>query len=219
MVHLSPNRFRVFLHLARIQSRRADLEVHSGQVPRSEEGLTSVSQGLAGATAARSQEDWLGYEVELFRIAAGAFQALEEHHRKLGVGGHLERPRWGWEALDGSGGGTWPTRAQAVAQAMAELPPGASYRVGRLASVTPGHHLPPVAELLDRMRDLARVAHGLPDLPWPTLERAQREELQGLLEGLFTAFLEGEGHLLTLPTWEDLEVRRVPEVRREVGMA
>ncbi len=206
--------FRVFLRLRRMQARQEALaalpdEPEGGGVP---EPLAEMAQGLDKARQALTRRDWLGYETELFRLAAQAFRSLEAHQLRLGCGSFHARTRWRWESLAHPGtSGSWPNRAQAIAQAEAELAPGEAYRVGRLAASPPHRYVPKTEGLLSQMRDRARLEHGEPDLDWPQLDLRQHQELQGFLEGLLVAYLEAEGLNLTLTQWVDEEVHRVPE--------
>lgn len=206
--------FRVFLHLSRIQARWDSLAIPSdGSEPDAPEALELMTRSLEGAGQARDRRDWLGYETELLRLASEVFQALEAHQVRMGCGAFHARTRWCWESLSNPGApGSWPTRAQAVAQAEAELSPGDAYRVGRLAPSPLHRYVPKTEWLLGQMRDRARLEHGVPELEWPQLDLQQHEELQGYLEGLLVAFLEREGLTLSLAHWADMEVHQVPEV-------
>lgn len=204
--------FRVFLHLSRMQSRKESMAVSQDEPEvAAPEGLDLMAQSLDRAGEARIRKDWLGFETELLRMASEAFRTLEAHQARMGFGSFHTRTRWCWESLSNPGAaGSWPTRAQAVAQAEAELPPGDSYRVGRLAPSPLHRYVPKTEWLLTQMRDRARLEHEAPELEWPQLDLQQHQELQGYLEGLMVAFLEREGLTLSLAQWVDQEVHRVP---------
>ncbi len=205
--------YRVFLHLAHI---RAGQEALAQRLePNSEadaiDDFRAMAEGLDKANWARAHRDWLGYETELFRLAAHVFHALEDHQRKMGAMTFHARSRWCWESLSQPGtAGSWPTRAQAIAQAESELKAGESFRVGRLAASPVHRYVPKTEWLVDHMRQRAQVEHGMPDLEWPQLDLQQHGELQVLLEGLLVAFLEREGLHPTFPSWVDFETHVVP---------
>ncbi|MBI3131405.1 MAG: hypothetical protein HYZ13_08610 [Acidobacteria bacterium] len=203
--------FRVFLHLGRMQARRESMAVPSDEAEVAPtEALDLMARSLDRAGEARTRKDWLGFETELLRLASETFRALEAHQRRIGCGTFHARTRWCWESLSNPGAaGSWPTRAQAVAQAESELPPGDSYRVGRLAPSPLHRYVPKTEWLLGQMRDRARLEHAVPDLEWPQLDFQQHQELQGYLEGLMVAFLEREGLTLALAQWVDMEVHQV----------
>lgn len=209
--------FRTFLHLSRMRARRAELMGASG-FP-SEDPLGGMAGALARASQARDREDWLAYEIELFRLAAFAFAALETH--RLGLAGATHpRERWCWEAICGPPRtGCWASRADAVAQAEAELPPGSSYRIGRLEAASLHRYMPTVAWLLEGMRERCRQVHQAPDLDWPHLDPRQQAELQAHLEGLVGAFLEREGLPLTLARWAEVDTHEVGPAARKAQPA
>ena len=68
------HRFRIFLHLLKLR------ETLSPDFSKRDWTSALVAEAL-DAEARREQDDWLGYEMVLFRAAALTFCALEEHHR------------------------------------------------------------------------------------------------------------------------------------------
>lgn len=213
MPHATHRGFRVFLHLARIRAGQEALAelLESREDSDRIDDFKAMAEGLDKANAARGHRDWLGYETELFRLAAHVFHALEAHHQKVGVCTFHSRSRWCWEALANPGAaGSWPTRAQAIAQAESELNPGEMFRVGRLASAPVQRYVPKTEWLIQQMRQRARDEHGTADLDWPQLDLQQHQELQALLEGLMVAYLEREGHHPMFPSWVDFESHVVP---------
>jgi hypothetical protein len=208
-----PHGFRVFLHLASLRAGQEalarTLNLLTDELPP--DPFKTMAEGLGKAQKARAGRDWLGYEMEMFRIATHAFRALEEHQTQVGAATFHARTRWCWESTRQPGVvGSWPTRAQAIAHAEAELPAGETFRVGRRAASPLHRYVPKTETLVRQMRDRARLEHEAPELQWPELDLRQHEELQSLLEGLLVAFMEREGLNLSYMSWVDVESLEVP---------
>ena len=72
------HRFRIFLHL---------LKVRDALTPglNTQEWTSALVAEALEASARQDLDDWLGYEMALFRAAALVLSALEEHHHRMDV--------------------------------------------------------------------------------------------------------------------------------------
>lgn len=214
MKRLSHHAFRIFLHLSKV---RTPLEERAFAEGPADETLPSswipvLGASLEQARNLHTQRDWLGYESELLRLCAFAFSALEAHQRKVGSGPYHVPDRWYWEGVKASGMsiGASATKGHAMAQAEGHLRPGEAYRVGRLAVSPVRRYVPKTEWLTEQMRRRAQAEHDAPDIAWPHLDLQQHRDLQDLLDGLLTAFFEGEGALPDFTHLVDWELRTVP---------
>lgn len=71
----------------------------------------------------------------------------------------------------------------------------AAGRDGRNAGAQVHRYIPKTEWLLTQMQRRAQEEHGERAEDWPTLDLQQHQELQGLLDGLVTAYFEREGVL------------------------